>query len=78
MGMLDVEHLCVSFEDRDGNPLPAVTDVSFSMKEGSVTCLVGESGCGKSLTARACLRVLPPLTILRTRAFSPSFWQRLR
>ena len=60
MGMLDVEHLCVSFEDRDGNPLPAVTDVSFSMKEGSVTCLVGESGCGKSLTARACLRVLPP------------------
>lgn len=59
MATLEVSHLCVSFEDRDGNVLPAVTDVSFALRPGTVTCLVGESGCGKSLTARACLRLLP-------------------
>jgi peptide/nickel transport system ATP-binding protein len=40
-------------------PLAAVSDVNLVFPEGSVTCLVGESGCGKSLTARAVMRLLP-------------------
>ena len=59
MGQLDIQGLGVAFEDGDGRLLPAVQDVSFSVKEACVTCLVGESGCGKSITAKACMRLLP-------------------
>ena len=59
MSLLDIEGLGVAFEDEDGHPLPAVQNVSFSLEKGAVTCLVGESGCGKSLTARAILGILP-------------------
>ncbi|MDR1659276.1 MAG: ABC transporter ATP-binding protein [Desulfovibrio sp.] len=55
---LALEHLSVSFET-DGMPLAAVSDINLALPEGSVTCLVGESGCGKSLTARAIMRLLP-------------------
>lgn len=59
MSLLDIEGLGVAFEDEDGHPLPAVQNVNFSLEKGAVTCLVGESGCGKSLTARAILGILP-------------------
>ncbi len=59
MTLLAVKHLSVAFRNRDGQPLYAVRGVDFALEEGSVTILVGESGCGKSLTARACLRLLP-------------------
>lgn len=59
MSLLDIKGLGVAFEDEDGHPLPAVQNVSFSLEKGAVTCLVGESGCGKSLTARAILGILP-------------------
>ncbi len=37
----------------------AVSDVTFELRSGETLCLVGESGCGKSLTALAVLRLLP-------------------
>jgi peptide/nickel transport system ATP-binding protein len=40
-------------------PLAAVSGMNLALPEGSVTCLAGESGCGKSLTARAVMRLLP-------------------
>ncbi|MDR3362430.1 MAG: ABC transporter ATP-binding protein [Desulfovibrio sp.] len=39
--------------------LSAVHKVNLVLQPGVVTCLVGESGCGKSLTARAILRLMP-------------------
>ncbi len=47
-------------------PLPAgmlhaVRDVSFTVRRGETVCLVGESGCGKSLSALAIMDLLPPL-----------------
>jgi peptide/nickel transport system ATP-binding protein len=39
--------------------LHAVRDVSFSVQRGKTYCLVGESGCGKSLTALAIMGLLP-------------------
>ena len=47
-------------------PLPAgmlhaVRDVSFTVRCGETVCLVGESGCGKSLSALAIMDLLPPL-----------------
>lgn len=56
--LLSLEGLSVSFATEAGL-LPAVRDVTFRLNVGETTCLVGESGCGKSLTAKAILRLLP-------------------
>ena len=37
-----------------------VDDIGFSVAQGEVMALVGESGCGKSITAQAIMRLLPP------------------
>src|SRR5271169_1942995 len=45
-------------------PATVVNEVSFGIARGRTLCLVGESGCGKSVTARAILRLLtPPLKL---------------
>ncbi len=57
--LLDVRNLKKYFKTRDGL-LYAVDDVSFTLKEGETLGLVGESGCGKSTTGRAILRLHEP------------------
>ena len=49
MPLLDVKNLSVQFRS-DGKLLPTVTDVSFTLERGEMLALVGESGCGKSVT----------------------------
>lgn len=39
----------------------AVRGVSFELRKGRTLCLVGESGCGKSVTASSIMRLLPPM-----------------
>ncbi len=56
--VLDVENLSLSFRNADGL-LPIVTDVSFSISAGEAVALVGESGCGKSITASAIMGIAP-------------------
>ena len=51
--ILDVEGLTVKFRRPNKDILTAVDRVSFTLKRGEVLGLVGESGCGKSTTARA-------------------------
>jgi len=55
--LLQVEMLTAILVTPTGDR-PIVEDVSFSLHRGKVLCLVGESGCGKSVTARAILRLL--------------------
>jgi peptide/nickel transport system ATP-binding protein len=57
--LLSVEHLTTAFPI-DGRSTPAVNDVSFSLAAGETLALVGESGCGKSLTALSILRLVDP------------------
>src|SRR4051812_10743186 len=57
--LLEVSGLSVSFDTTRG-PVHAVRDVSFSVRRGSVLGIVGESGCGKSVSCHALLRLLPP------------------
>ncbi|MGO4573823.1 ABC transporter ATP-binding protein [Microvirga sp. 2TAF3] len=56
--LLRVENLSIRF---DGAPkdVNVVDDVSFSIAKGKTLCLVGESGCGKSVTALALMGLLP-------------------
>ena len=53
MSLLSVEHLRVAFDLGGGRMSVPVRDVSFEIPENGRVALVGESGCGKSLTARA-------------------------
>lgn len=56
--LLDVRDLRVSFA-KDGETTDVIRGVSFSLEKGERTALVGESGCGKSLTSLSLTR-LPP------------------
>jgi peptide/nickel transport system ATP-binding protein len=57
--LLDISGLRTEFATRAG-PVRPVNDVSFSVGVGETLALVGESGCGKSVTALSILRLLPP------------------
>jgi peptide/nickel transport system ATP-binding protein len=58
MPLLEVDHLSVKLHTHRG-PAFAVRDVSFSLEKGGTLGLVGESGCGKSITAMALMGLLP-------------------
>ena len=58
MALLAVEDLTLEFR-RDGVRARAVDGVSFAVDRGQVMGLVGESGCGKSMTALCVMRLVP-------------------
>ena len=64
--LLDVRDLVVRFDVRGSGLIPRVTQrvhavekVSFDLKPGETLALVGESGCGKSTTGKALLKLVP-------------------
>ncbi|ORE94607.1 peptide/nickel transport system ATP-binding protein [Stappia sp. 22II-S9-Z10] len=56
--LLDVDNLCVTLPTASG-PLSAVRGVSLNLRRGETLGIVGESGCGKSMTALSLLNLLP-------------------
>jgi oligopeptide/dipeptide ABC transporter ATP-binding protein len=56
--LLELRNLRIAFESERGQIQP-VQDVSFSVFPGQTLALVGESGCGKSVTALSILRLIP-------------------
>lgn len=85
--LLSVDNLSLALQTPQG-PVPLVDKLSFSLASGETLALVGESGCGKSLTALALLGLLPNgivqsggEVVWRGRSlagYSASDWQALR
>jgi peptide/nickel transport system ATP-binding protein len=58
MALLEVRDLKVDFVRRGERPFTAVDGISFDVEPGQTVGLVGESGCGKSVTSLAIMRLL--------------------
>ncbi len=69
MPLLEVKNLTVRIETLKGS-LSAVDNISFSLTEGEVLGIVGESGCGKSMASYALLDLLPPFSSLEAQQLS--------
>jgi len=61
--LLELRDLSVRFETDEGTN-HAVDRISWSLAPGEVLGIVGESGCGKSVTSMAMLRLLPPTAVV--------------
>lgn len=59
MALLEIQNLATTFPTEAG-PARAVDDVTLSVDKGQVLGIVGESGCGKSITSLSILRLIPP------------------
>ncbi len=59
MKLLEVKQLCIDINNGKKR-LPVVGSVSFDVHEGEIPAIVGESGCGKSITSLAIGRLLDP------------------
>jgi peptide/nickel transport system ATP-binding protein len=59
MALLEVRDLTVTFQRKGSTPFNAVDGVSFDVDPGQTIGLVGESGCGKSVTSLAIMGLLP-------------------
>ena len=58
--VLKVHHLTLSFPTRkDPNPKPILDDVDFGIRDGEILGLIGNSGCGKTMTSLAIAGLLP-------------------
>jgi len=56
--LLEINNLHINI-DVEGHSLPIVEDINLSLEAGEILALVGESGCGKSVTAQSVMRLLP-------------------
>ena len=57
--LLAVEGLCIELERRALPPVPIARDVSLRVEQGEIVGLIGESGSGKTMTAKSLLGLLP-------------------
>ncbi len=57
MTLLNVENLTISFHT-DRGLVQAVRNISFELRRGQIVCIVGESGCGKSVSAKSLMGLI--------------------
>ena len=59
MSLLSIKELKTIFNLPNGEIVKAVDGISFKIKQGETLGLIGESGCGKSVTALSIIRLIP-------------------
>ena len=57
--VLELKNYSISFNTSDGE-VQAVRNVNLSVKKGEILCIVGESGCGKTVMCRRVMKHPPP------------------
>ncbi len=62
--VLELEDLAVSFDTPEGE-VEAVRGVDLHVDAGEILCIVGESGCGKTVMCRSVMHLLPPIARIR-------------
>lgn len=65
MDLLEVENLSVSFYRPEGE-IEAVKNVTFSLREGEILAIMGETGCGKSVLCKSILKLLPDIAKVKS------------
>ena len=60
--LLEIKNLSIEYKgiSKSDKPTLAVDDVSFKIQKGEIYALAGESGCGKSSTAKAIMKLVKP------------------
>ncbi len=58
--IIELQHVTRTFQLKRNQVITAVNDVSLSVAEGEIVCLVGESGCGKTTTGKMIVDLLKP------------------
>ena len=59
--IIKAEHLSYAYPgEEEGQSIPALTDVSFSVREGEFVAILGHNGCGKSTLAKLLCMILAP------------------
>ncbi len=68
--LLDMRDLCIEFHTHNG-VIKAIKNLNITIQEGETLAMVGESGCGKSITAHSIMGLLPspPATIPKGKIF---------
>lgn len=64
-GLLEIKNLQTWFGDSE-NAIRAVDGIDFKINQGETFVLLGESGCGKSITALSIMRLLPPAARIKS------------
>ena len=59
--VLRFDRFRLNLQDDDGTQYNLLDDISFTVREGRALGIVGESGCGKSITSLSAMRLLPPV-----------------
>lgn len=64
MPLLKINNLVTCYDGKDGKSVPAVNGLSLDVYSGTVVGLLGESGCGKTATAKSIMRLQQPARII--------------
>ncbi|RVU98378.1 ABC transporter ATP-binding protein [Coriobacteriales bacterium OH1046] len=66
MPLVEFHNYSMGFKDDDGNVSNLIDNLSFSIDEGKALGVVGESGCGKSMTSLSLMRLLPDAAVVQS------------
>ena len=63
--IVEFKDYCMGFKDDDGNVYNLLDKLNMRVEEGKALGIVGESGCGKSMTSLSLMRLLPESAVVQ-------------